>query len=150
LISLLALNLNLKITVTVRPLPLSSFQRDLNVTFDDIASLRDAKRLLNEAVVLPLVMPEFFTGIREPWKGVLLFGPPGTGKVRFSPLFHPPHSRSLSSCPRLFHSKTTTKKLQFFIHLSIPLAFEYENTNTKLFAADADATQTMLAKGVCG
>lgn len=56
-------------------------QRELGVTFDDIASLETAKRLLNEAVVLPLIMPEFFTGIREPWKGVLLFGPPGTGKT---------------------------------------------------------------------
>lgn len=56
-------------------------QRDLGVTFDDIAALTDAKRLLNEAIVLPLLMPEFFTGIREPWKGVLLFGPPGTGKT---------------------------------------------------------------------
>lgn len=49
------------------------------MSFDDIAALDTAKRLLNEAVVLPLMMPELFTGIRKPWKGVLLFGPPGTG-----------------------------------------------------------------------
>mmetsp|Transcript_45128 Transcript_45128/g.84194 ORF Transcript_45128/g.84194 Transcript_45128/m.84194 type:complete len:593 (-) Transcript_45128:114-1892(-) len=55
--------------------------RNLGVTFDDIASLDDAKQLLNEAVTLPLIIPEYFTGIREPWKGVLLFGPPGTGKT---------------------------------------------------------------------
>jgi Cdc6-like AAA superfamily ATPase len=56
-------------------------QRDLGVSFDDIAALSTAKRLLNEAIVLPLIMPEFFTGIRKPWKGVLLFGSPGTGKT---------------------------------------------------------------------
>jgi hypothetical protein len=42
--------------------------RDLGVTFDDIAALDTAKRLLREALVLPLIVPEFFTGIREPWK----------------------------------------------------------------------------------
>ena len=56
-------------------------QQDLGVQFTDIAALGEAKRLLSEAVILPLAMPEFFTGIREPWKGVLLFGPPGTGKT---------------------------------------------------------------------
>ena len=55
-------------------------QKDMGVSFSDIAALDTAKRLLNEAIVLPLMMPELFTGIRKPWKGVLLFGPPGTGK----------------------------------------------------------------------
>lgn len=52
-----------------------------NVRWDDIADLEDAKKLLKEAVVLPMWMPEFFKGIRRPWKGVLMVGPPGTGKT---------------------------------------------------------------------
>jgi len=35
---------------------------------DDIADLENAKKLLQEAVVLPLVVPEVFKGIRRPWK----------------------------------------------------------------------------------
>ncbi|CAE7203474.1 AAA1 [Symbiodinium sp. CCMP2592] len=52
-----------------------------SVTWESIAGLEQAKSLLEEAVVLPLVMPEYFQGIRRPWKGVLMFGPPGTGKT---------------------------------------------------------------------
>jgi len=51
------------------------------VSFDSIAGLDEAKRLLKEAIILPLYMPEYFQGIRRPWKGVLMFGPPGTGKT---------------------------------------------------------------------
>ncbi|KAI3737610.1 hypothetical protein L2E82_27618 [Cichorium intybus] len=51
------------------------------VRFEDVAGLSEAKRLLEEAVVLPLLMPDYFQGIRRPWKGVLMFGPPGTGKT---------------------------------------------------------------------
>jgi hypothetical protein len=47
----------------------------------DIAGLSEAKRVLEEATVLPMIMPEFFTGIRRPVKGVMMFGPPGTGKT---------------------------------------------------------------------
>lgn len=53
----------------------------INVTWDTIAGLGEAKHLLQEAVVLPLWMPDYFKGIRRPWKGVLMFGPPGTGKT---------------------------------------------------------------------
>ena len=35
---------------------------------DDIADLNEAKKLLEEAVVLPLIVPDFFKGIRRPWK----------------------------------------------------------------------------------
>lgn len=53
----------------------------LPVSWDDIAGLEEAKRLLEEAVVYPVLMPDYYQGIRRPWKGVLLYGPPGTGKT---------------------------------------------------------------------
>ncbi|XP_072018917.1 katanin p60 ATPase-containing subunit A1-like [Amphiura filiformis] len=56
-------------------------QRNPDVHWGDIAGLTEAKRLLEEAVVLPLWMPDYFKGIRRPWKGVLMVGPPGTGKT---------------------------------------------------------------------
>ena len=73
-------------------------QQDLGVKFEDIAALNEAKRLLNEAIVLPLIMPEFFTGIREPWRGVLLFGPPGTGKTLLAKAVAGINSSTFFSC----------------------------------------------------
>jgi katanin p60 ATPase-containing subunit A1 len=51
------------------------------VDFDDIAELDEVKKLLQEAVLLPILMPDYFRGIRRPWKGICMFGPPGTGKT---------------------------------------------------------------------
>ncbi|GJP43503.1 hypothetical protein CLOM_g2955 [Closterium sp. NIES-68] len=51
------------------------------VTWDSVKGLEGAKQLLKEAVVMPIKYPQYFTGLLAPWKGILLFGPPGTGKT---------------------------------------------------------------------
>ncbi len=57
--------------------------RDIGVTYDMIGGLKEAKELLRQCITFPLKFPHLYDeGIaREAVKGVLLFGPPGTGKT---------------------------------------------------------------------
>lgn len=52
-----------------------------NLSYSDIGGLHDQIRELREVIELPLTNPELFirVGIKPP-KGVLLYGPPGTGQ----------------------------------------------------------------------
>ena len=53
-----------------------------NVKWDDIGGLEHAKQELKEVVEWPLKYPGVFSRLNtKPPKGILLFGPPGTGKT---------------------------------------------------------------------
>jgi len=52
-----------------------------NVKMSQVAGLEEAKRALREAIILPMKRPDLFKGARNPWRGILLFGAPGTGKT---------------------------------------------------------------------
>ncbi|KAF8660957.1 hypothetical protein HU200_057338 [Digitaria exilis] len=56
---------------------------EIGVTFEDIGALDNVKETMGELVMLPLRRPELFSKgqLRKPVKGILLFGPPGTGKT---------------------------------------------------------------------
>jgi SpoVK/Ycf46/Vps4 family AAA+-type ATPase len=57
--------------------------QDIGVNYDMIGGLSDVKELLRQSITYPLKYPHLYSeGIaREAVKGVLLFGPPGTGKT---------------------------------------------------------------------
>ncbi|MFN4020716.1 MAG: CDC48 family AAA ATPase [Erythrobacter sp.] len=55
------------------------------VNYDDVGGMEETIRALREMVELPLRYPELFIRLGvEPPKGVLLHGPPGTGKTRLA------------------------------------------------------------------
>lgn len=57
--------------------------QDIGINYDMIGGLNEVKELLRQSITYPLKYPHLYSeGIaREAVKGVLLFGPPGTGKT---------------------------------------------------------------------
>lgn len=56
---------------------------NVRATFDDIGALDAVKKTLHELISLRLERPDYFTRgiLRDSVSGILLFGPPGTGKT---------------------------------------------------------------------
>lgn len=52
------------------------------IKFEDVADLDDVKNAMKEAIEMPLLHPEILEEFEvKPVSGILLFGPPGTGKT---------------------------------------------------------------------
>ncbi|CRG98566.1 AAA family ATPase, putative [Plasmodium relictum] len=47
----------------------------------DIIGLYDIKKIIKDKIVNAILRPDLFTGLNRAAKGILLFGPPGTGKT---------------------------------------------------------------------
>lgn len=75
-------------THLVESLEKDILQRNPSIQWSDVAGLNEAKAILQEAVVLPIIMPEFFKGIRRPWKGILMVGPPGKPNLNLEFTFY--------------------------------------------------------------
>lgn len=93
------------------------------VNFGDVVGLETAKQVLTETLRLPRIFPELFesgepnVGLLEPWKGVLLFGPPGTGKTQLARAFASESgatffSISASSIISKFHGEYLTRRVR--------------------------------------
>ncbi|MEV0843476.1 AAA family ATPase [Actinocatenispora sera] len=67
----------------VRPTAMTESTVDVSgVTLDDVGDMTEVKQTLTEAVLWPLTYPDTFDRLGiEPPRGVLLYGPPGSGKT---------------------------------------------------------------------
>lgn len=52
-----------------------------NITFSDIKGQKEVKKAITDNIILPIMNPDLFSGIRQPSRAILLYGPPGNGKT---------------------------------------------------------------------
>jgi vacuolar protein-sorting-associated protein 4 len=52
------------------------------IKMSEVAGLEDAKQAIDDAIIAPMKHPELFKGkARQPWRGILFYGPAGCGKT---------------------------------------------------------------------
>ena len=106
-----------------------------NIGWKDVVGLEDAKQLLKEAIVMPRLYPQLFSGVRAPWQSCLLYGLPGTGALFFASVALSQMHRTDSS----FTGKTllakavaTQSKATFFNVSASSIVSKYRGESEKL------------------
>ena len=75
-------DMSTEVTISDKPVEADKAEKVPHISYEDIGGLRREIGLVREMIELPLRHPELFQKLGiEPPKGVLLFGPPGTGKT---------------------------------------------------------------------
>jgi transitional endoplasmic reticulum ATPase len=71
-----------EVTISEKPAEAGKIEKTPHISYEDIGGLKREIGLVREMIELPLRHPEIFQKLGiEPPKGVMLFGPPGTGKT---------------------------------------------------------------------
>ncbi|SCA48374.1 AAA family ATPase, putative [Plasmodium ovale] len=74
----------------------------------DIIGLYDIKKIIKDKIVNVILRPDLFTGLNRAAKGILLFGPPGTGKTMIAKWV-------ASSCNCSFYNVNTSSLFSKYI-----------------------------------
>ncbi|SBT70365.1 AAA family ATPase, putative [Plasmodium malariae] len=74
----------------------------------DIIGLHDIKKIIKDKIVNVILRPDLFTGLNRAAKGILLFGPPGTGKTMIAKWV-------ASSCKCSFYNVNTSSLFSKYI-----------------------------------
>lgn len=93
------------------------------VLWRDVAGCEDVKQSLQELLIRPAQRPDLYTGIRSPARGIMLFGPPGTGKTMAA-------KAAASEC-----GMGTGKNVTFFSVSSSTFASKWHGDGEKLMRA---------------
>ena len=92
-------------------------REDLQLKWSDISGNLKAVEIVKEAVLMPLQYPQLFANGLNPWRSVLLHGPPGSGKTLLA---------------KVLYSETRSKEVTFFNITSSIVVSKWRGESEKL------------------